>query len=1000
MALGKIKRKIRFWTALGAALLMLNVAHAADVALPAIPVNIGHHADYTRIVFEFPKLYAYHVKDVDGVTRIDFDTKAPPAFSALKSPLVKSIKDTSDAVGLKVDLGLVAGATVKHYRLKRKVIVDVYPASGAEPAPKDTPVAQTAKKTPVIATPPSPAAVAEKPLVKETPTTPSDALSDPADLAAKKIPKAVTRNMPVAEKISPHQTAAEPLPAAIGAGEETNITLSSLLPMRLAVFERFGTFWIVTDSDSVSAALPVIAGPMKEFIRPPRVLRFEGGVAYRYALPKKFYPQVSKQNLLWKIALLEDPPPPDARSDSVKIEFDRVSRKAKLLVSLKGAGNTLAVEDPAVGDTLYVVPTSTADQAIRKVRSMTDFEIVPALLGLVVRPLRDAISVLPVNDVVLFTAPAGLTVTPEGVGTPVLIGEADAVADDAGNRLFDFPNWRQGGLRQFQEIKQEIQEEIVSASTPEDRAGHLMKLALLYFSNNFGHEALGLLEMVLQENAEMDKNTDFIAIRGAASAMAGHYKEALQDLSTPAIQQHPEVNLWIGFAAAATEQWRMADRSFPKSNRLLLGYPDNIAIPFTIYMAESSLRLGHTDTAKQLLDSVNMTAESFEPRHKAAIDYLRGETFSQQGQFDKAEEIWRPVAGGIDRLYHTKASLALTRLLLKQKKISLKEAVEQLENLRFAWRGDGLEVSILRALGSLKVQDNQVLSGLQDIKRAADLADSLLDDSTPIRDEMKIIFADLFVGDQATKISPLEAVAVFNEFISLLPSGAEGVAATLDFADYLIRMDLLGKAAEIIESQISGGGVSGERITGAGTKLAAIYLLDGRPQQALEALQETERSGAAATALEERALLKARAQSQLKQTDAAIGTLSGFSSRNAKRLRADVLWRAQRWDDAAAAIENLLSSAVAPFTEEDAALVVNAAVAWKLAGNVNNLRQIRSKYDVAMSTTKLAQTFGVVTRDGGASDLADHETMLKISGEVDMFKGFLDSYKAVNGKGS
>lgn len=1016
----KLKNKIRLWTmpvllAIAALVLSAAGAFAAETALPPVPVNIGHHGNYTRIVFEFPKLFAYHVKENGAQVMIDFDTKAAAGFSALKSPLVKSIKDVSDGAGLKISMDLAAGSTIKHYRLKRKIILDVY---SADSPPKEPPAAQKpSEKDPVKtaeATPSANPALSASPAAAEKEAPPKEipgVLSDPAALAAKKIPKTVPApTLSPAEKAPARPAAVQTAPPHT---EEhystpwstTTIALSSLLPMRLAVFERFGTLWIVTDSDSASAAEPVITGPMKEFIAAPKILRFKGGMAYRYTFPQKIYPLIQKQNLLWKISLPESPSAgkeaPGGERRNVQVKFDPVSRKAKLMAPLQGAGDALTIEDPAVGDTLYVVPTNSPNQAITTPRIMTDLEIVPALLGMVVRPLQDAVSAFTVNDFVMLTAPAGLAVTPEGVGTPLLAGATEAAADDVNNRLFDFPNWRQGGIGQFRENKQRIQEEIVSAASPEDRAGQLMKLALLYFSNNFGHEALGLLDLLLQENPEMDKNTDFIAIRGAANAMAGHYTEALRDLSTPAIQQHPEVNLWIGFAAAATEQWRMADRSFPKNNRLLLGYPDNIAVPLTLYMAESALRLGHTDTAKQMLDSINMPADALDPRQSAAIGYLRGEAFFQQGKLDEAETTWLPVAKGIDRLYHTKASLALTKQQLKQGKIPLKEAIEQLENLRFAWRGDGLEVSILATLGGLKVRDNRILSGMEDMKRAADLSDSLLDDSTYIREEMKSIFADLFVGDKAGKISPLEAVSVFTAFDTLLPPGAEGVAATLDFADYLIRMDLLGKSAEILEGQISGGALTEDKIASVGTKLAAVYLLDSRPQEALEALMKTNKGGPTEQTREERSLLKARAQSLLKQTDAAIDTLSTLGSRNAKRLKADVLWRAGRWNDAALTIETLLPPATAArLEEEDAALVVNAAVAWKLAGNADSLKKIREKYAATMAATKLAQTFGVVTRDGGASALADRETMLRISGEVDMFKGFLDSYKAGSGKGS
>jgi hypothetical protein len=112
------------------------------------------------------------------------------------------------------------------------------------------------------------------------------------------------------------------------------------------------------------------------------------------------------------------------------------------------------------------------------------------------------------------------------------------------------------------------------------------------------------------------------------------------------------------------------------------------------------------------------------------------------------------------------------------------------------------------------------------------------------------------------------------------------------------------------------------------------------------------------------------------------------------------LWRARKWIGAANVLDSILPEKEKPLTEDDAALVVNAAVAWKLAGNTDRLKEIRDAYDKAMGATKQAAIFGVVTRDGGSSALSDHDTMMKIAGEVDMFKGFLDTYKAEAGKGS
>jgi hypothetical protein len=135
------------------------------------------------------------------------------------------------------------------------------------------------------------------------------------------------------------------------------------------------------------------------------------------------------------------------------------------------------------------------------------------------------------------------------------------------------------------------------------------------------------------------------------------------------------------------------------------------------------------------------------------------------------------------------------------------------------------------------------------------------------------------------------------------------------------------------------------------------------------------------------------------QTDEAIRSLAAIDTPDARRLKVDVLWQARRWGEAAKAISILLPSpAPAKLNDEEAKLVVNMAVASKLAGDTAGLEDIKARYSPVMAGTPMASTFGVVTRAGGLSTLSDRDTLLKMAGEVDMFKGFLDSYKAAGGK--
>ncbi|TAL30289.1 MAG: hypothetical protein EPN97_12765 [Alphaproteobacteria bacterium] len=1020
-------------------------APTAQPVAPAAPVTlrVGEHTEYTRLVFDFTRLTAYTAERSGQSITLLFETSSAIALPADKFHLITSMtasRPDSDSVALVINM--VEGASARDYRLKNKIVVDVYAQAKktahpkvaeatpqpAPPAPAVKPPEPKKEDKPVTATgpipltlpsvpPPAPAAASAPPpaaAAASTPASPPAPAQPPATAAAVPAPAVIKLAEPAGPPIPPapavpaaiaaaaaipsiimDKAPVAPVEAAVLPEEPTKISISTVEPARLAVFSRFDVLWIVLDSEAAGAVLPGASGPEAGLLGTPQVVGFKGGTAYRYTLPPKRYLSIEKKSLTWNVYISTSQRQTPANT-LVHVDYDESKKIAKLMTELEDASNPLEIQDPASGDTLYVLATTGQGARIDQAQRFPDVEILPAAIGMAIRPLADDIRVNRIENFVMITAPDGIQATPGAIRC------YDCDKDDGeATRLFNFPAWRMGGIPKLYRNRRLLEDKIASAAKPEERQELLMKLALLYFANNFGQETLGVLSLIEQENEDMAKNPNFIALRGAASAMAGHYQDALKDLSHPLLQKHPEVNLWIGYAAAGSEQWRMANSSFPSSNRLLLQYPDNISVPFTIYMAESALRLGRTDSANALLSSLDSMSADLDRHYVAAIQYLKGEAARQAGKNEEAIRLWQPVAFGLDRLYHTKASLALANLRLQDKKITLKQAIDVVDSLRFAWRGDGLEVQILQNLGDLKVRNRQYLSGLEDMNTAAALADDMLDDSQPIRDEMRQVFSEVFVGGKAKDMPPLEAVSLYTEFKPLMPEGADGSTATLNFADSLISIDLLDKAEKLLEEQIKSSYLSAEKTFSVGAKLAAIYLLDNAPDKALTALQNTAGNAGSDALKTERELLKARALSQLNRTDDAIAVLSEIGSKEAKHLKADVLWRARKWGEAAQAIEDLLPPPEKGLSDDDAQMVVNAAVAWKLEKKADRLQQLKVRYGASMAaitTSKIGDTFGTITRSTGGSSLADRDTLLKITGEVDMFKGFLENYKA--GKGS
>ncbi|MDF3023333.1 MAG: hypothetical protein K0R10_694 [Alphaproteobacteria bacterium] len=1019
----------------------LPFAFAQDTS--PVAVRIGVHKQFTRVVFDFKGLTAYRVsRDGDNLV-IVFDSATSFKIPADTEKLIRSIKTVNENDGTtRMTIALRGGATAKDFRIEKQIVIDLYPGKPApKPAPQETasvepkpapdknaadrafadsadeskkPVKLVPDTKPVVAAakPAEKPATVAKPEVKAEEVPPETVIDKQLDAQIAAVSDAIDKKMPgapntpaspvIVDAAPPADTAPPVAAASIQKPEPqmepTVITISTIEPARLAVFTRFNNLWIVLDTEAAGAINPSASGTEAALLGNPRIIKMKGATGYHYGLPQQRYVSVERQNLTWRISLSNraNQMPAQNRINTV---VDESTGHVKLMAEIKGASRVIEFTDPAVGDTLYAIASEDQQQRIDQPRRYADLEILPASIGMVVRPLSDNLKVTRLDNFVLISSPNGITATPGATAGPAAVATS---AERAGSRdearLFDFPNWRQGGLMQLDKNVRALQIAIAEAKKPEEKNALLMKLALLYFANNFGQETLGMLRLIETDTPEMAKNPNFIALRGAASAMAGHYDEAIADLSHPAIQQHGEVNLWVGYAAAATEQWRMANRAFPADNRLLLQYPENIAAPFTIYMAESALRLGNAERANALLASLDTMEGGFDPHYAAAIQYLKGEAARQMGNPQEAIRLWRPVAFGLDRLYHTKASLAMAMLRYQEKIIPAKTAIDELDSLRFAWRGDGLEIQVLQSLGRVKIADRKYLTGLEDLKTAALLADNLRDDSQPIKDEMARVFTDLFVNGGAKDVPPLEAVSIYSGFSAYMPEGEQGAIATLNFADNLITMDLLGKAAQLLEEQLRGGNVPQARVAPTYNKLAAVYLLDSLPEKALATLSN---AGGDATPQvnEERNLLRARAMSQLNRPDDAIAALASSTSTDALKLKADVLWRARKWKEAAATLQGMLPDGDKGLTEADAQLVINTAVGYKLAGDTAGLADIKSRYLSPMDATSQRDTFRVVTRTGGSSKLSDRDTILKIAGEVDMFKGFLDSYKA-GGKGS
>jgi tetratricopeptide (TPR) repeat protein len=622
-----------------------------------------------------------------------------------------------------------------------------------------------------------------------------------------------------------------------------------------------------------------------------------------------------------------------------------------------------------------------------------------------------------------------------------------------GNDIYNFKRWEMGGIPAL-ERNQHVMMVEVAAKAPEKRTEDLITMAKLMIANNRAQEALGLLRIVIQKVPELEENVQFASLRGAAYALAGKYDAAIEDLSREPLKSYNDIPYWRAYTLAGLEDWKQAIDNLPLAVTPIASYPSEIRTPLLLTYAEIALRGGKVPLAESFLGALKADVEKLPLAYASAWKYLQGELARQKGDTKKAMEYWEPlVRNGKDDLYRAKAGLSLTKLQLDTKKIKPAEAIDRLETLRYAWRGDELETLVNYRLGQIYIDNKDYLKGLTVLRNAVSLSPGS-ELSGAAQDYMTRSFRDIFANNRLDKMSPLEAISLYEEFKDLTPPGDEGDRYVEKLAERLVNADLLGRAASLLEYQVNNR-LKGDRKAEIAIRLAAIRLLDGNPDGALRSLEiaqdtldriagkvpqtqepaqptsasvkpedvKPEAGEGAKTADAAKPeppaetkpetvdpekqrqvyLLKARALSMKNKPDEALAILEEMPlDPDVNRLRTDIAWKAGKWEEAARALNDLIIaediSPSNPLTDHQQGLILNRAIALNLSGNRVALANLRERYNGQMAGTTKGKMFEVVSRSRKPDMIGSREAIESMISEIDLFKGFLDSYAKIDAK--
>jgi len=1010
--------------------------------LPTVRVRTGVHEAYTRIVFDWPAKVNYTVAQSKGVVTVRFAAAARLQVARLvrsPPPLVGGVRTRIADKETVLSVAVPASSRIKHFLSGSKVVLDVQRPSGTEeiaalpPEPASAPTAKTESKTsdpPAVATPapvggkakasaeepvkadapakaPPKAKVESKTLAEtekaasetepeqssgtaaETETKTSTAAqatsaAQPVALRPVSVERAPAKKDDDAEAENPEgEKAAKDADPNAAAGVRFKFDWDE--PVAAAVFRRVGYIWLIFDKAGkidVQSLLQQGGNVIQSIDQAPSPT----ATVLRIRVTSRINPRLSRDGLSWIVDFnVRDP----IVSTPIEIKAQPNSPVgARIFMPVPEPGKPVGITDPAVGDNLVVVPVIPLGHGVQAAYTYSQVKVLPTAQGIVIQPLVDDLRVRPLRQGVELTSGAKLALS--AVSADVA-ASAKLSASKPLTKILELDKWELPSLAKFNSRKQELQDEI-SAARGAQLELKRFNLARFFFANRFAAEALGVLARMKLERPKIEGQPEFRLIRGGASYLMGRLSDAAADFTHESLDGSDEANFWRAAVVAESGDMLAAAPELKRTGVVTQKYPRALKLLMGTVVADAAVEIGDIKTAKAFIDALKALKPS--EAQLAAIEFVEGRLLNLGGDTDGAITKWEAVQETRNRTMRAKATIARMELLLKLRRMSAMEAIEELEKLRFAWRGDEFEFRLLRRLGGLYLDEGIYRNGLQALRQAATYFRD--NEAAPqVTQHMADVFNTLYLEDGADSMPEVTAIAVYEEFKELTPAGAKGDEMIRKLADRLAAVDLLDQAAEILEGQVRFR-LKGTLKSEVGARLAIVYLLGRRYDRALAALDATNVAGQSDSLTTQRRHLRARAMMGLDQRENALAILKPDKETDADLLRAEIYWNAGDWSNASKSLRKLVRASGAkkdePVTPDQAQKVLNYAISLVLSGNERALAKVRLEYGRAVQTTVLKDAFQLVSAPTAFGLISPGSVMSRVK-LAENFKTFMSEYK-------
>lgn len=932
----------------------ISLAHAQEVN-----VRSADHADFSRLVFDWPESIDYRISRDENEVGITFQSSGRPVFEDGDISRLSRVFDAEVIAGENetlVRLTVSPETEASSFRVGTKIAVDIKSVD-IQVAPSND--AQRTADTLEVAV---------------QAMNDADAAQAKAELEARE--KQRQETLEAARKTLQDAMVADGQTTQAIEADVVEDSISFVFPVGVDVpaasFIRGNQLWVVF-GEKFAFEYP---GFEFEGIGAVSLTANEDVSIVKFAIVDDLHGKMSEQNGRWALQLSNQVQRLETPLMPVRHEGENGAQKAFIETTYKPLLRKIIDED--IGDELVLGLNVGIGEGVEELSRSSGYVMLPTIQGIAVERHSD--------DVQVRLLEKGITIETERAG------QLAALLPAQPNHYLKLDDWRLlGGAGSFDD-RRKVLLYTVSMARADDREAARLDLAKFFAAHGNHASAFGILKLMEEDNADLHSDPEYRALRGVVQFHLRRFDAAAADLSLKALETEADAALWRALISDAQGKFSETMQNYRLGLPALGHYSANDRARFGLSAARAAVALGEYGIAER--EITKLKGVTLNPMRSSEASFIEAELARIYQDMPTALDIYDNLANAAPRPVAARARLASIKTRYDEGVLNTAQAIQDLEGLRYAWRGDVFEITLLRELGRLHVAQGDFRAGLEIMRQAISYFDKS-EASKAVTRQMEALFQDLYLKGRADELEPLQAVALYYDFRELTPLGRDGDTMVRRLVDRMVSVDLLDRAAGLLEHQIKFR-LEGVAQASVAARLAAILIKDQRPEKAVDIIRATRNVAEMPVDLRrERTQLEARAMIDLGHYGEAAAMLEDDDSMEAHLLRADLHWGAKDWPAIVENTETVLGNRwrdKAPLTIDEQRQILRTAVAYTMLEREEGLDVLRRRYDLAMTTGPFGNAFSVITGSGVASPSNLRAAVSNLA-DVDRLESFMDKYR-------